>query len=597
MFGRFRIVKLNKVNLCNLLKNIFLPFITFCLCYGLLFYMHSQVAHEFFFKIGVSPLLWSFFDVSTFVFIGYILSCFGKKSRICWGLTFFLVLIVSFVNVTYSRYFGQYLPLAMAGNGDNLSIGAYLQYIIDCLKASDLVYLFSIVFFLISLYLDKLKMNVTKPIKWYCGVSCFFIGFILQITSLFNLIGHPHIPTKRDIDTNPFIPNYAQVMGGAISTVYKCGVARAQILYYLKNLFCETKLTDADRKEISEYLNDLSQNRPVDNDYSTERKNVVFILCETYLSVTSDLTMPDGKSVTPFLDSLRHAQDTFYNGNVVSNVKIGESADGQFIYMSGLLPLNNELSLPYFWGKEVPTWCRALKAKDKYTIAMTIPTDKTIWGQDKISPCYGVDFLFAAEETESHGDWMTDEQVFDNAMVNQNGLKKPFVHYILTVTNHSPYDYPKKETDKCPCSPKEFPENYTTDFINYLKDCHYMDHQIRRYFAYLKQSGAYDNTLIVIVSDHGMKEQYIQNNKSMYGNNLLPLFICNSGGGWVKDNVLSSKRLNQIDLYPTILDLMGINQQYRGLGCSIFSPHYHNTINEKLEKMSSDIIRGHYFDE
>lgn len=176
--------------------------------------MHSQVAHEFFFKIGVSPLLWSFFDVSTFVFIGYILSCFGKKSRICWGLTFFLVLIVSFVNVTYSRYFGQYLPLAMAGNGDNLSIGAYLQYIIDCLKASDLVYLFSIVFFLISLYLDKLQMNVTKPIKWYCGVSCFFIGFILQITSLFNLIGHPHIPTKRDIDTNPFIPNYAQVMGG-----------------------------------------------------------------------------------------------------------------------------------------------------------------------------------------------------------------------------------------------------------------------------------------------------------------------------------------------------------------------------------------------
>ena len=124
-----------------------------------------------------------------------------------------------------------------------------------------------------------------------------------------------------------------------------------------------------------------------------------------------------------------------------------------------------------------------------------------------------------------------------------------------------------------------------------------MDHQIRRYFAYLKQSGAYDNTLIVIVSDHGMKEQYIQNNKSMYGNNLLPLFICNSGGGWVKDKVLSSKRLNQIDLYPTILDLMGINQQYRGLGCSIFSPHYHNTINEKLEKMSSDIIRVHYFDE
>ena len=214
MFGSLMMVKLNKVKICNKLKAIFLPFITFCLCYGLLFYMHSQVAHEFFFKIGVSPLLWSLFDVSSFVFIGYLLSCFGKKRRICWVLTFLFALIVSFVNVMYSRYFGQYLPLAMAGNGGNLSIGAYLQYIIDCLKVSDLVYLFSIVVFLISLYLDKTIVNDTKRIKWYCGVSFVFIGFILQITSLFNLIGHPHIPTDRDIETNPFIPNYAQVMGG-----------------------------------------------------------------------------------------------------------------------------------------------------------------------------------------------------------------------------------------------------------------------------------------------------------------------------------------------------------------------------------------------
>ena len=117
MFGRFRIVKLNKVNLCNLLKILFLPFITFCLCYGLFFYMHSQVAHEFFFKIGVSPLLWGVFDVSCFLFIGYLISCFGKKRRICWLAPFLLVMIVSFVNVTMATISCRYSSAILEEDG------------------------------------------------------------------------------------------------------------------------------------------------------------------------------------------------------------------------------------------------------------------------------------------------------------------------------------------------------------------------------------------------------------------------------------------------------------------------------------------------
>lgn len=60
----------------------------------------------------------------------------------------------------------------------------------------------------------------------------------------------------------------------------------------------------------------------------SSNKNVVYILLESFLSVSSDLFV-DGKEITPFLNKLKKDSNTYYNGKIRPNITIGESGDGQ----------------------------------------------------------------------------------------------------------------------------------------------------------------------------------------------------------------------------------------------------------------------------
>ena len=99
-------------------------------------------------------------------------------------------------------------------------------------------------------------------------------------------------------------------------------------------------LTSEELREIEEVRNDTN-GKTSDNLDNPDLKNVVIVLLESFLSLSSDLIV-DNKRITPFLDSLKHSHDVYYNGHVKSNITIGESGDGQFIYMTGLLSLDRK---------------------------------------------------------------------------------------------------------------------------------------------------------------------------------------------------------------------------------------------------------------
>ncbi len=50
--------------------------------------------------------------------------------------------------------------------------------------------------------------------------------------------------------------------------------------------------------------------------------------------------------------------------------------------------------------------------------------------------------------------------------------------------------------------------------------------------------------------------------------------------------------INQIDLYPTILDMANVDAAWRGLGHSLFDTrNYNNIIDDKMKRVSEYIIR------
>ena len=74
----------------------------------------------------------------------------------------------------------------------------------------------------------------------------------------------------------------------------------------------------------------------------------------------------------------------------------------------------------------------------------------------------------------------------------------------------------------------------------------------------------------------------------------LPLYIINSG---FNIQNMYHGYANQLDVYTTILDILGINNKWLGLGHTLLSTHYTNSVSEKTYKLSEKIILGNFFKE
>ena len=108
-------------------------------------------------------------------------------------------------------------------------------------------------------------------------------------------------------------------------------------------------------------------------------RNVILVIVESYMSFTSDLKV-DGREVTPFLNSLKRDSTVYYNGRMHENVTIGESSDGQFIYMTGLLPLRSVITVSKARSCTLPGLATALNRESR----MVIPTVSSMWNQDEM---------------------------------------------------------------------------------------------------------------------------------------------------------------------------------------------------------------------
>lgn len=113
--------------------------------------------------------------------------------------------------------------------------------------------------------------------------------------------------------------------------------------------------------------------------------------------------------------------------------------------------------------------------------------------------------------------------------------------------------------------------------------------QIGGYINYLKQTKIYDNSVIVICSDHETQEGSLNREGCT---NDLPLIIANTG---INPKRFYKGRINQIDVFPTMLDMFGIKSEWRGMGHSLLRSNYDNTITDKQRNISNKILLGNYF--
>lgn len=325
------------------------------------------------------------------------------------------------------------------------------------------------------------------------------------------------------------------------------------------SIFNRTTLTADEKQMVTQFIND--QPMPVDEYATAQGKNVVLLVVESLNSWVIDLRI-DGREVTPTLNALcRDSLSNLVTLNMRTQVKNGRSSDGIFMYNTGLLPLTTQAVCNTYGSVPYPSIAKSLADYDAFYACCDEPT---LWNVENMSKNYGYNDFYGKVEIDSvvkSNGYLLDKALLEEVTTLMPKRKQPFLAMVATAGMHHPYD--------APMEPATWIQNsgyYTSEVRCYLERAAAFDTALAEFLSRMKSQGLYDNTMIVIVSDHSeMVDDAPAGRPSIDKDGDRCVFIAINSG----QSGLIAGPLGQIDVFPTLSELLGINDsRWRGLGIS-----------------------------
>jgi lipoteichoic acid synthase len=203
----------------------------------------------------------------------------------------------------------------------------------------------------------------------------------------------------------------------------------------------------------------------------------------------------------------------------------------------------------------------------------------------------GYDYFYDASYFDTTGDRATgyglkDKLLFHDSIPMLEHLQQPFYVKYITVTNHFPYTLDEEDQDK------SFKTTSTDSKIvnNYFVTNRYLDDSIKEFFAYLKKSGLYDDSVIMLYGDHyGISDTENPSLAPVIGKSSetwnanddaemqrVPLIIHVPG---LKTGGAQKQYGGEIDVVPTLEHLLGINsKEYVQFGSDLMSKQHSQVV-------------------
>ncbi|MCB1110060.1 MAG: sulfatase-like hydrolase/transferase [Chlamydiia bacterium] len=136
---------------------------------------------------------------------------------------------------------------------------------------------------------------------------------------------------------------------------------------------------------------------------------------------------------------------------------------------------------------------------------------------------------------------------------------------LFSITNHHPWNLPSHY------QPPAFPPEISRIYRKYLNTFHYTDACLGLLFELLEEKGMLENTLLFVLGDHGYpmgEHNNFVEQRYLYEENIrVPLLIYGKG------RILEPKRVttpcSQLDLVPTIMDILGLHGFNLSIGNSL----------------------------
>ena len=304
------------------------------------------------------------------------------------------------------------------------------------------------------------------------------------------------------------------------------------------------------------------------------KPNVFLILVESFNANFVDAQAPDGLSYTPEFNTLLRKGlylDRFY-ANSIQTCKGQESVFFSIIptYKGKLFVDYPELNISGF---------PAILAESGYETVFfqayhDLKFDNTYNSMIKAGFTTVKSYKeFSKPEDRQHiWGWGVEDKIFyerffgmlDDLHVKSPG--KPVFASLMTVGTHIPCDGMPPEKMTIYKNPKEIKEKYS----NALR---LSDSQLPRFFELLAQRDYLKNSIVIITADHSfpMKEHGIYNNEKCFYDETFRIPFLVIWDGVVKPERIDNRAYSQVDIGPTIFDMIGISKAENTMtGISVF---------------------------
>lgn len=152
-----------------------------------------------------------------------------------------------------------------------------------------------------------------------------------------------------------------------------------------------------------------------------------------------------------------------------------------------------------------------------------------------------------------------DEPMLQYAAETMDRAPKPALIGLFTLSSHHPYYIPPKYAGKFPKGNLEI-----------LESIGYTDYSLRKFFETARTKPWFKNTIFVLTADHTQKTEHKEYD-DLIGWHRVPLLIYAPGLKDRAPKVDPDRITQQIDIMPSVLDLLGIQEPNRLLvGQSVF---------------------------
>ncbi len=294
-------------------------------------------------------------------------------------------------------------------------------------------------------------------------------------------------------------------------------------------------------------------------------KNLIVIQLEAFQNFLLN-TQIDGAEITPNLNEL--LQSAAYFPHFYQMVGQGNTADAEFVVNTSLyIPQHGAASQEYS-DRLLPGMPRLL-AKHGYQTATFHTNDVKFWNRNALYPALGFGKyydkeFFKDEDLVFFGS--SDEVLYRNTLEKLQEMRssgRPFYTQIISMSGHHPFNIPERKV-RFP-----LPERFAGTLVgDYIEAQHYADEALGGFIQGLKQSGLWDESVIVIYGDHmglpiyslgederGLMQEILGRDYSPAEMLNIPLILSVPGmEGPQTFNVAGG----QADIFPTVANLLGI---------------------------------------